>query len=224
MTKPIRLILADDHALLRQGTAELLRREPDLEVIGEASNGLEAVELARHLRPDLVAMDVRMPTLSGLEATRRLREVAPEVRVLVLTAYDEDQYVFSLLQAGASGYLLKSAPVSELVKAIHRVCQGDTPLDPLIARKLVLRVSDQGVRLAAAREEVHLAEELTARELDVLRLLARGLSNRAIADELSISDRTVQTHLTNIFAKLHVTSRMEAVLMAIRRGWLMLEP
>lgn len=221
MPKPIRLILADDHALLRQGTAELLRREPDLEVIGEASNGLEAVELASSLRPDLVAMDVRMPTLSGLEATRRLREIAPEVRVLVLTAYDEDQYIFSLLQAGASGYLLKSAPVSELVKAIHRVCQGDTPLDPLIARKLVLRVSDQGAR--ASREE-HLAEELTARELDVLRLLARGLSNRAMADELSISDRTVQTHLTNIFAKLHVTSRMEAVLTAIRRGWLALEP
>ncbi len=224
MTKPIRLILADDHALLRQGTAELLRREPDLEVIGEASNGLEAVELARHLRPDLVAMDVRMPTLSGLEATRRLREIAPEVRVLVLTAYDEDQYIFSLLQAGASGYLLKSAPVSELVKAIHRVCEGDTPLDPLIARKIVLHVSDQGAQAIAPREEDHLAEELTARELDVLHLLARGLSNRAMADELSISDRTVQTHLTNIFAKLHVTSRMEAVLMAIRRGWLMLEP
>lgn len=224
MTKPIRLILADDHALLRQGTAELLRREPDLEVIGEASNGLEAVELASSLRPDLVAMDVRMPALSGLEATRRLREIAPEVRVLVLTAYDEDQYVFSLLQAGASGYLLKSAPVSELVKAIHRVCQGDTPLDPLIAHKLVLRVSAQGSPPVISREEAHLAEQFTARELEVLHLLARGLSNRAMADELSISDRTVQTHLTNIFAKLHVTSRMEAVLTAIRRGWLALEP
>jgi len=224
MPKPIRLILADDHALLRQGTAELLRREPDLEVIGEASNGLEAVELARHLRPDLVAMDVRMPTLSGLEATRRLREVAPEVRVLVLTAYDEDQYVFSLLQAGACGYLLKSAPVSELVKAIHRVYAGETPLDPLIARKLVLRVANQAAQASPAREEAHLAEQLTARELDVLHLLTRGLSNRAMAEELSISDRTVQTHLTNIFAKLHVTSRMEAVLTAIRRGWLKLEP
>src|SRR5689334_573004 len=159
MTKPIRLILADDHALLRQGTAELLRREPDLEVIGEASNGLEAVELASSLRPDLVAMDVRMPTLSGLEATRRLREIAPEVRVLVLTAYDEDQYIFSLLQAGASGYLLKSAPVSELVKAIRRVHAGDTPLDPVIARKIVLHVSDQGTQAITIREEAHLAEE-----------------------------------------------------------------
>lgn len=224
MTKPIRLILADDHALLRQGTAELLRREPDLEVIGEASNGLEAVELARNLRPDLVAMDVRMPALSGLEATRRLREIAPEVRVLVLTAYDEDQYIFSLLQAGASGYLLKSAPVSELVKAIHRVYEGETPLDPAIARKIVLHVSDQGAQAVVPRADEHLAEELTARELDVLHLLTRGLSNRAMADELSISDRTVQTHLTNIFAKLRVNSRMEAVLTAIRRGWLTLEP
>ena len=220
MSDPIRLLLADDHIMLRQGTAELLRREPDLEIVGEADNGQQAVELAHTLKPDIVVMDVRMPVLSGIEATRRIREALPHVQVLVLTAHDDDQYIFSLLQAGASGYLLKTAPVSELVKAIRQVRAGESPLDPAIARKVVARMS--GERDSA--HGVSALPDLTARELEILQLLANGLSNQAMAEALFISDRTVQAHLTSIFAKMGVASRLEAVLTAIRRGWLTLEP
>ena len=220
MPGPIRLLLADDHALLRQGTAELLRREPDLCVVGEASDGRQAVALAQALQPDIVIMDVRMPGASGLEATRRIRESLPHIQVLVLTAHDDDQYVFSLLQAGASGYLLKTAPVSALAQAIRQVRAGETPLDPAITRKVVLRLGS-GSRPAAG--ETPEAAELTPRELEVLQCLARGQSNRAIAEALYVSERTIQTHLTSIFAKMGVASRLEAVLAAIRRGWLTLE-
>ncbi len=223
MTDHIRIVLADDHALLRQGTAELLRREPDLEVVGEADNGQQAIDLARCLQPDIVVMDVRMPVLSGVEATQRIREELPKVQVLVLTAHDDDQYVFSLLQAGASGYLLKTAPVGELIKAIRLVHAGESPLDPAIARKVVVRISGEGRATRAADQGVSAVEELTARELEVLQLLAQGLNNRAIAEALFLSDRTVQSHLTTIFAKMHVTSRLEAVLTGIRRGWLSLD-
>src|SRR5579859_1852702 len=223
MSKTIRLLLADDHALLRQGTAELLRREPDLEVIAEARDGLEAVELARRLKPDIVIIDVRMPVLSGVEATRRICDSLPNVKVLILTAHDDDEYVLSLLQAGASGYLLKTAPASELVKALRQVQEGDSPLDPAIARKLVYHLSDRHEKSRPVDVD-SAAEDLTARELEVVRGLARGMSNRAIADELAISDRTVQSHLTNVFAKMQVGSRTEAVLTAIRRGWLTLDP
>lgn len=220
MSDSIRLLLADDHVMLRQGTAELLRREPDLDVVGEAEDGQQAIELAGILKPDIVVMDVRMPILSGIEATRRIREQFPQVQVLVLTAHDDDQYVFSLLQAGASGYLLKTAPVGDLIKAIRQVRVGESPLDPAIAHKVVVSMSGSP---AASSIEPSL-QSLTARELEVLQLLARGLSNRVIAEELFVSDRTIQTHLTNIFSKLGVASRLEAVLTAIRRGWLTLEP
>jgi DNA-binding NarL/FixJ family response regulator len=208
--------------MLRQGTAEILRKEADIEVVGEADDGQQAIDLTLQLRPDIVVMDVRMPVLSGIEATRRIREDMPEVQVLVLTAYDDDQYVFSLLQAGASGYLLKTAPVYELVKAIRLVKSGESPLDPSIARKVVIRMTgDQGSRIPVGDETP--IESLTFREQEVLHLLSRGLNNQAIAEALYISDRTVQAHLTNIFAKMGVSSRLEAVLTAIRRGWLTLD-
>jgi two-component system, NarL family, response regulator LiaR len=222
MSQPIRILLADDHVMLRQGTAEILRKEADIEVVGEADDGQQAIDLTLQLRPDIVVMDVRMPVLSGLEATRRIREDMPEVQVLVLTAYDDDQYVFSLLQAGASGYLLKTAPVYELVKAIRLVKSGESPLDPSIARKVVIRMTgDQGSRIPVGDETP--IESLTFREQEVLHLLSRGLNNQAIAEALYISDRTVQAHLTNIFAKMGVSSRLEAVLTAIRHGWLTLD-
>jgi two-component system, NarL family, response regulator LiaR len=222
MSQPIRILLADDHVMLRQGTAEILRKEADIEVVGEADDGQQAIDLTLQLRPDIVVMDVRMPVLSGIEATRRIREDMPEVQVLVLTAYDDDQYVFSLLQAGASGYLLKTAPVNELVKAIRLVKSGESPLDPSIARKVVFHmIGDQGSRIPAGDRTP--IESLTFREQEVLQLLAQGLNNRAIAETLYISDRTVQAHLTNIFAKMGVSSRLEAVLTAIRRGWLILD-
>jgi two-component system, NarL family, response regulator LiaR len=221
-SQPIRILLADDHIMLRQGTAELLRREPDFEVVGEADDGQQAIDLTRRLQPDIVVMDIRMPVLSGVEATRYIRENMPTVQVLVLTAHDDDEYVFSLLRAGASAYLLKSAPMDELVKAIRLVKSGESPLDPSIARKVVVRMSGNQ-ESSTAIEEGSLIEPLTPREQEVLQLLARGLNNKAIAETLYISDRTVQAHLTNIFAKMGVASRLEAVLTAIRRGWLTLE-
>jgi two-component system, NarL family, response regulator LiaR len=209
--------------MLRQGTAELLRREADIEVVGEAVNGEEAISLANLTQPDIVVMDIRMPVLSGIEATRIIRESLPQVQVLVLTAHDDDQYIFSLLQAGASGYLLKTAPVSELVKAIRQVQAGESPLDPAIARKVVVRMSGSSPAGPAPAEDGQTLEALTPRELEVLQLLAQGLSNRNIAEALFISDRTVQAHLTSIFAKTQVSSRLEAVLNAVRRGWLTLD-
>jgi two-component system, NarL family, response regulator LiaR len=219
----IRIILADDHVMLRQGTAELLRRQPDIDVVGEATNGQEAVLLAQQVKPDIVVMDVRMPVLSGIEATRIIRDQLPQVQVLVLTAHDDDQYIFSLLQAGASGYLLKTAPISELLKAIRQVHAGESPLDPAIARKVVARMSRTGSTELVSAGQEQPTETLTPRELEVLQLLAQGMSNRAIAKALFISDRTVQAHLTSIFAKTQVSSRLEAVLNGIRRGWLTLE-
>lgn len=235
MTRPITILLADDHAVLRQGTAELLRREKDLKVIGEAANGEQAIEMAQSLRPDVVVMDVRMPVLSGIQATRIIHGQLPDTRVLVLTAHENDEYVFSLLKEGASGYLLKTSPVQELVAAIRLVHQGQSPLDPAIARKLVSRMSEGGEPAPGThgRESGEPApgmggreagqSPLTPREMEVLALVAHGLINKGIANQLSISDRTVQAHLTNIFAKMNVSSRIEAVLSAIRSGWLVLE-
>lgn len=219
MMDKIRILLADDHALLRQGTAELLQHEPDFEIVGQAGDGLEAVRMAHEARPDIVIMDVRMPVLSGIDATRQLQRELPKVRVLVLTAYDDDQYVFSLLQAGASGYLLKTAPASELIRSIRQVQVGESPLSPAIARKVVARLNASASPTA---QEAASPEALTPRELEILQFLAQGMNNRDIAEALYISDRTVQTHLTNIFAKMQVSSRLEAVLKGIRMGWLTL--
>lgn len=223
MSEQIHLLLVDDHVMLRQGTAELLQREPDLKVIGEAGNGREAIEMAEAWRPDIVVMDVHMPVLSGVEATRRIRTTLPQVQVLVLTAHNDMQYVFALLEAGASGYLLKTAPIHELVKAIRLVRAGESPLDPAIARKVVAQRKGENALAEYAAANPGL-EDLTPRELEVLQMLAHGLNNRAIAEEMYVSDRTVQAHLTSIFAKMHVSSRLEAVLAGIRHGWLTLGP
>jgi DNA-binding NarL/FixJ family response regulator len=200
----INLILADDHAVVRAGTRQLLERQPDLRVIGEAADGEEAVRLAKELKPDLVVMDVRMPRLSGVEATRRIKTEAPEVAVLVLTAHDDDEYVFALLQAGANGYLLKTAEMEELVKAIRTVAAGQSALDPMVAGKVV-------AQFASGR---------TLPDLEILGLVGKGLTNKEIGQQIYISDRTVQAHLSNIFSKLGVGSRTEAVMHAVRRGWI----
>ena len=207
--------------MVRQGTITMLRREPNIEIVGEAGDGQEAIQLVERLKPDMVIMDIRMPVLSGIEATRRIREAFPDVHVLVLSAHDDDQYVFSLLKAGASGYLLKTAPVSELVKAIHRVKAGESPLDPAIAHKVIVNFyNEHGKGLEGETPQI---QPLTPREMEVLQMLVMGSNNRDIASALYISDRTVQSHLSNIFAKLNVSSRLEAVLTAIRLGWVTLE-
>lgn len=214
--KTLRVVLADDHAVVREGTRQLLEREPDISVVGEASDGAEAIRLVEQLRPDVVVMDVRMPQMGGIEATRTIKERFPSIEVLVMTAFEDDEFVFTLLEAGASGYLLKTAPVKELVKAIHEVADGQSALDPIIARKVVRQLSGGPARQKVQNEY----EPLTEREQEVLDLLAEGKTNKEIAESLIISDRTVQTHLSNIFSKMGVGSRTEAVLEAIRRGWL----
>ena len=216
----IKLILADDHALVRAGTRQLLERYMDLEVVGEAADGEQAVRLAKQLRPDLVVMDVRMPKLSGVEATRRIKAECPEVGVLVLTAHDDDEYIFALLQAGANGYLLKTAETEELVKAIRAAHAGQSALDPSVARKVVAQfASGKSLPEVMARVSDEF-EGLTGRELEVLQLVGKGKTNKEIARDLYISDRTVQAHLGNIFSKLQVSSRTEAVMYAVHKGWI----
>lgn len=202
----IRVVLADDHSVVRKGVREFLEEEPDIEVVGEATDGQQAVEQAVELQPDVVVMDIKMPELSGVDATKRIRRDAPRVRVLALTAYDDDPYIFGLLEAGASGYVLKTAESSELIRAIRAVAAGQSALDPAIAPRIMARIAQPG------------SEALTDRELEVLRLAARGLTNKQIGHDLDISDRTVQNHLANIYGKLGVASRTEAVTAALQRG------
>jgi DNA-binding NarL/FixJ family response regulator len=210
----IKILLADDHAYVRQGTRELLEQQDDLEVVGEADNGRAVVQLALKEHPDVVIMDFAMPELNGIEATRQIKAVAPGIAILVLTAYDSEQYVFAFLEAGAAGYLLKDISVEELVNAIRAVYGGESILHPAIARKVINHFSKPDSRQTTD----DLLEQLTEREVEVLRLAAKGMSNRDISRELSISVRTVQTHLSNVFNKLGVGSRTEAVVLGLRKG------
>jgi two-component system, NarL family, response regulator LiaR len=214
----IKLLLAEDHKIVREGTRQLLGQSPDMEVIGEASDGVEAVQLAADLHPDVIVMDVRLPRLNGIEATRTITARFPEIRVLILSAYDEDNYVFPLLEAGASGYLLKTASGVELAEAIRQVHAGQTALAPRISAKIVNRIGGRSAYRAAG-----MREGLTEREMEVLRATAHGQPNKAIATTLAISPQTVQVHLRNIFAKLGVESRSQAVAYAISHGWITLE-
>jgi DNA-binding NarL/FixJ family response regulator len=215
----IKIILAEDHVVVREGTRQLLENEGDLEVIGEAGNGEEAVQLAAQLQPDLVIMDIAMPKLNGIEATKQIKALQPSIKVLILTAYDNDQYIFALLEAGAAGYLLKDVSSSELINAVRAVCAGESILHPVVAHKVINHFRSHGGRLEAKQS----LEPLTQREMDVLKLASRGMSNKDIAQELCISVRTVQSHLGNIFNKLGVGSRAEAMMCALKRGWFTLE-
>ncbi|MFC1864596.1 response regulator [Chloroflexota bacterium] len=213
----IKVLLAEDHVIVREGTRELVQRQSDMEVVGEAGDGEEAVELADKLHPDIVIMDITMPKLNGIEATKQIKALYPTTAVLILTAYDNDQYIFALLEAGAAGYLLKNVRGSELVDAIRAVHAGESVLHPAIARKVINRA------VSPAPTEHQNVEALSEREIEVLKLAAKGISNKDIAEQLFISARTVQTHLSNIFNKLGVASRTEAVLYELRRGSLDLE-
>jgi len=215
----ITILLADDHVLVREGTRQLLEREEDLEVVAEAGDGEEAVRLTAQTRPDVALVDIAMPRLNGIEATRQIKEISPGTAVLILTAYDDDQYVFALLEAGAAGYLLKNVRGRDLVEAIRAVNAGESALHPVIARKVINRFSATFSQPPAQPT----CDPLSEREMEVLRLAAKGLGNREIADHLCLSTRTIQAHLSTIFAKMDVGSRTEAVVQALRKGWLALE-
>lgn len=216
----IRVIIADDHAVVREGTRHILDHEPDIEVIGEAVDGVQAVALVDDLKPDVAIVDISMPTMGGIEATEKIKASRPGTAVLILTSYDDDRYVFALLAAGAAGYLLKDVPSAEVVRAVRSVHAGEPALHPAIAKKVLARFAEEARHSEHAHES---AELLTGREHDVLRLAACGLGNADIADRLSVSLRTVQAHLTQIFNKLGVGSRTEAVITGLRRGLLRLE-
>jgi NarL family two-component system response regulator LiaR len=204
----IRVLVADDHPFVRHGLRTYLETLDDIEVAGEAGDGLEAVELAFRLRPDVVLMDLVMPELDGLEATRRIRAASPATKVIALTSFDDDERLFPAIRAGAAGYLLKDVRPAELAEAVRKASRGEALLAPSVAARLMQEVS--GARPPSAR--------LTDRELEVLRLIARGLSNKLIARELVVSEKTVKTHVSSILAKLHVADRTQAALYAVREG------
>lgn len=213
---PIRVLLVDDQPLFREGVHTLLSLQPDLEVVGEADNGEEALRLAARLRPDVILMDLQMPVLDGVEATRRLRLTQPDCRVIALTTFDDDEYVFEGLRAGAIGYLLKDTPSVKLLEAIRAAARGESFLQPSIAAKVVAefsRLADQ-----APPRPQPLAEPLSERENDILRLVVTGASNKEIAAVLVITEGTVKNHLTNILAKLGVRDRTQAALKAKELG------
>lgn len=215
---PIRILLVEDHKIVREGTRQLLEQAPDLTVIGEAADGGEAVRLATELLPDVVIMDVRLPVLNGIEATKVIKDQHPNIPVLILSAYDDDRYIFPLLDAGANGYVLKTTSWAELAQAIRTVQAGETALDPHIAHKVVERLTQR-----QRYQGKGMAQALTEREIEVLQAVAQGKGNREIGEALSISPHTVQVHVRNIFGKLGVNSRIEAVAYAVRRGWITLE-
>jgi two-component system, NarL family, response regulator LiaR len=210
----IKIIIADDHAVVREGTRTLLEREEDMQVVGEASDGKEAIRLIETLKPDVVILDIAMPKLSGIEVTRQIKPRFPSIAILILSAYDYDEYVFALLEAGAAGYLLKEVHGREIIEAVRAVHAGESVLHPLIARKVIQRAISGPTKTVEGKLEMEFSE----REREVLKLAAKGLSNQDIANELSLSIRTVQGHITSIFHKLNVGSRTEAIFQSVKRG------
>ncbi len=213
----IRVLLADDHALVREGTRRLLEAESDVEVVAEAASGEEAVAAARDLQPDIAIMDIAMPGIGGIEATRTIKTYCPKTAVLVLSAYDDEPYLIALLEAGAAGFLLKNVHGQELINAIRAVSRGESVLQPTLTEKIMRRLTS---RTAPAHRT---ADILSDREFDVLHLAARGLPNKEIARRMGLSIRTVHSHLANIFTKMQVGSRTEAVLLALREGMISLQ-
>jgi DNA-binding NarL/FixJ family response regulator len=212
----IRVVLADDHAVVRKGIREFLEQDPAIRVVAEASDGAEAIACVAREKPEVAVLDLQMPKRNGMDATRQVKKDFPRTRVLILTAYDDDPYIFAAFQAGANGYLLKTASSDEICRAVRAIAAGESALSPTVAKKLVQRA-------AGNEPQAELVEPLTERELDVLRLAAKGMSNKQIGGTLSISDRTVQGHLANIYSKLNVTTRTEAVLFALREKWIVLQ-
>lgn len=217
--KKLRLLVAEDHAIVREGTRRVLEQEPDFEIVAEAGDGEEAVRLAIEFEPDVALLDIVMPKLNGVEATRQIKAHCPGTAVLILSAYDDDQFVFSLIEAGAAGYLLKSVHGRDLVAAIRAVRSGEPVLHPSIMQKVL-----RHLRPGDPKRQPHMElEQFSDREREVLMLATEGLSNKEIAERLSLSLRTVQAHFTRVFKKLQVGSRTEAVLYGLKEGWFNLD-
>lgn len=212
--KVIKVIIADDHALLREGLVKILSIEPDIKVVGEAQDGAQAINLSRTLPVDIILMDINMPNVNGIEATKVIKSERPEIGIIALTIHDQDEYLFELIRCGVSGYVLKDVRPDELVKTIRGAARGQSFIPP----SLTARVFREFNRLAEQRDQPHRNFGLTDRELDVLRQVARGMSNRDIASTLYISEKTVKNHLTNIFQKLGVNDRTQAALFAVKNN------
>ena len=211
MTEAIRILIADDHPIVREGLAAVLEQEEDLKVVSQAENGLEAVAQARELHPDIILMDLQMPEMDGVEAIQKIKEEAPDIGIIILTTYDTDDYIFRGIEAGARGYLLKDSPPGEVLKAIRAVHNGEPLIQPKVASRLLDRFSQ--ISRAPVAEEV-----LSPREVEVLQLMAKSSVNKEIATQLLIGESTVKTHIVHIFNKLGVKGRTEAVAEAARRG------
>jgi len=207
----IRILIADDHPVVREGLFAMLSRESDFEVVGEARDGVEAVNKAKELSPEVVLMDLRMPELDGVEAMNQIKSAKPDTKFIILTTYSDDDYIFRGIEAGARGYLLKDAPREELFKAIRAVHRGESLIQPVVASKVLDRLTELSRRAPSG-------EELSERELEVLRLMAKGAANKEIGVELSIAQSTVKTHISTIFQKLGVNDRTEAVTQALKKG------
>ncbi len=214
-----RILIADDHAMLREGMRNLLSQEKDFDVVGEAANGEEAVRLAGELKPDIAIMDIVMPKLNGVDATKQIKQVSPSTALLILTAYSDIRYIIGLLESGACGYLLKNSPGKDVVKAIRAVRSGESVLDPEVTRKLVQRLAS----LSRGPGEHEAGGQLTARETEILKWAAHGLSNKEISEKLFISLRTVKAHMTNIFNKLGCSSRTDAMIKGLKQGYINLD-
>ena len=217
----IRVLLCDDQSLVRSGFRMIIEARPDLEVAGEAEDGLQAIQLARHTEPDVILMDVRMPNLDGIEATRQIVANGSRARILVLTTYDADEYVYAAIQAGASGFLLKDAQPAQLAEAIQVIAAGDALLAPSVTRRLLAQFAQA---LPAGRATPPALSELTARETEVLRLLASGLSNAELAQRLFVSEATVKSHVSSLLRKLGLRDRVQAVILAYDAGLVTPQP
>ena len=217
MTRNLRILIVDDHAIVREGQRALIETEPGMEVVGEASDGIQAVEMTHSLQPDVVLLDLVMPRKGGLEAIREIKKQDPQACILVLTSFAEDENVYAAIKAGAQGYLMKDASPQDILAAIHQAHRGEPSMTPSIAQKL-MRELQRSSDLPPSEEP------LTAREVEVLKLLAQGLQNKEIAEELVISERTVSTHVSNILTKLHLANRTQAALYALKEGLARLDP
>jgi DNA-binding NarL/FixJ family response regulator len=208
----VNILIVDDHTLFRTGVRKMLEAEEDMHVVGEAATGREALEQARQLVPDVILMDIKMPDLDGVTAARTLHREMPHVGIIFVTMFEDDEFIFQGLQAGGRGYILKDAGPETMLRAIHAVAHGESLLGSTVAQKVMRQFS------ALPGKQTYLFDDLTPRELEVLKLVAEGLSNKEIAQELTISEKTVKNHINNIFSKLHVNDRSQAMLYAIRKG------